>query len=190
MRSRAFTLIELLVVIAIIGVLSAIVLASLNTARAKGNDARRIADMHQVSVALELYRDANGVYPPFVGSDTRESSCFAGGGGSDAVGQWDSALTPLVTAKYLSKLPDDPRNNGTVGGVNPDYCYAYHIAPIGTVSAYNACKDKLTGDLLQPGDYEYLLYFSVENLSSARYTLNWNGSANPPENACFPGPHR
>lgn len=61
--NRGFTLIELLVVIAIIGILSSIVLASLNSARKKGRDARRVGDIKQIQLALELYYDANSNYP-------------------------------------------------------------------------------------------------------------------------------
>lgn len=63
-NQRGFTLIELLVVIAIIGILSSVVLASLNSARQKGRDARRSSDLKQIQLALELYFDASGsVYP-------------------------------------------------------------------------------------------------------------------------------
>jgi prepilin-type N-terminal cleavage/methylation domain-containing protein len=58
-RARGFTLIELLVVIAIIGILSSVVLASLNGARKKGRDARRISDLKQIQLALEMYYDSN-----------------------------------------------------------------------------------------------------------------------------------
>ncbi|MDO8623968.1 MAG: type II secretion system protein [bacterium] len=56
-RSHGFTLIELLVVIAIIGVLSAVVLASLNTARNKGNDAAIKANLSGARVEAELFYD-------------------------------------------------------------------------------------------------------------------------------------
>jgi prepilin-type N-terminal cleavage/methylation domain-containing protein len=62
-RTQGFTLIELLVVISIIGLLSSIVLASLNTARSKARDAKRKQDLHQIQIALELYYSTYGGYP-------------------------------------------------------------------------------------------------------------------------------
>ena len=57
-RKGGFTLIELLVVIAIIGILSSIVLVSLNSARKKGSDTRVISDVNQTRTQLES--DYNG----------------------------------------------------------------------------------------------------------------------------------
>jgi len=56
---KGFTLIELLVVIAIIGILSAVVLASLNTARAKGQDAAVKSNLNGARTQAELYYDEN-----------------------------------------------------------------------------------------------------------------------------------
>lgn len=84
-----FTLIELLVVIAIIGVLASIVLASLNSARRKSRDTRRVADVNQIRLALELYFDANTSYPVALADLT--SGC----GGQPC----------------MPSVPDDPQSN-------------------------------------------------------------------------------
>ena len=59
-------MIELLVVIAIISILASVVLASLNTAREKSRDVKRISDIKQIQLALESYFDDNGGYPPAI----------------------------------------------------------------------------------------------------------------------------
>jgi len=58
-KNRGFTLIELLVVIAIIGILSSVVLTSLNSARKKARDARRQSDISQIALAMNMYYDDN-----------------------------------------------------------------------------------------------------------------------------------
>src|ERR1035437_4332471 len=55
-----FTLIELLVVIAIIGILSSIVLVSLNSARVKGTDTRTLSDVQQMRTWLETQYNGTG----------------------------------------------------------------------------------------------------------------------------------
>jgi len=99
-----FTLIELLVVIAIIGILSSVVLVSLQSSRAKARDAKRIADIGSIQQALALSFDTGGVYP--------------------------ATLATLVTEGYFTATPKDsdgsdyhytPSSGGTDGSLS------YHL---------------------------------------------------------------
>jgi len=94
-KTRGFTLIELLVVIAIIGLLSSVILASLNSARKKSRDARREADLKEIQTALELYYNDVNKYPVV----TVASAVSDGSNGLAAKG---------VNATYMSSIPDDP----------------------------------------------------------------------------------
>ena len=83
-RSQGFTLIELLVVIAIIGVLSAVVLASLNTARSKGNDAAIQSDLATIQTQAEIFYGGTGAntYGTANAVTTAETSCSGATAGS------------------------------------------------------------------------------------------------------------
>ena len=73
-RTRGFTLIELLVVIAIIGLLSSVVLASLNTAREKAKVANSIAQVRELRTVVALYMNDTGVAPPDCGLNCTAST--------------------------------------------------------------------------------------------------------------------
>jgi prepilin-type N-terminal cleavage/methylation domain-containing protein len=64
LSTKGFTLVELLVVISIIALLAGIVIASLSGAKASTRDARRLADIKNYELAIRLYYQNNGEYPP------------------------------------------------------------------------------------------------------------------------------
>ena len=116
--NKGFTLIELLVVIAIIGMLSSVVLASLNSARAKARDVKRLSDIRQVQNALELYRNDNQRYPP-VANDNADPSC-ACSSSCTAATRFCNLVNDLVTPGYLSSISSDPIE----GNDNQGYRYS------------------------------------------------------------------
>ncbi len=96
-KNKGFTLIELLVVIAIIAILSTVVMAGLNSARAKGRDAKRISDVKALQTAFELYYDSCGRYPAAM-TTASNTGCTGG----ESLGTY---MNPMPTAPTPEAAP-------------------------------------------------------------------------------------
>jgi prepilin-type N-terminal cleavage/methylation domain-containing protein len=117
-KQKAFTLIELLVVIAIIALLASIVLIALGGARTKARDTKRIADLSQIGVALQLYYNDNSTYP----------NCGEWSLSTDSNWQTTGCLQ-IALKPYISSLPIDPLNAPAGGPWDTGhYLYAYGVA--------------------------------------------------------------
>lgn len=103
---KGFTLIELLVVIAIIGILSGIVLSSLNTARGKGSDAAIKSNMASIRSQAELVYDANSCYSDGIaaGSGCLSSAVAPGAcsGNADTIFGEPTVASQIAAAKAQS----------------------------------------------------------------------------------------
>jgi len=136
--TRGFTLIELLVVIAIIGMLSSTILASLNSARAKGRHARRLSDLKQLQTAFEMYYNDNNKYPSYSGSK-----------------EIDDMKTEIESYFPADKVPSDPRYGESTG----NYKYqssadtdaqGYALQMVSTESPMSWCWMSTSLDTMSP----------------------------------------
>ena len=95
-KTRAFTLIELLVVIAIISILMAIVITNLTQAKGKSRDAKRVSDVAQLQLALEIFFDRCNRYPAVANNIPDISdSCTASPG-------------TVKLSDFISQIPNPP----------------------------------------------------------------------------------
>lgn len=138
MRISGFTLIELLVVISIIGLLSSIVLTSVNSARSKARNVREKSDVKQIITALELARDNSPTdqYPLSAGSGTGWSCLKASGNCWKGASQALPAQAVADLAPYLPTLPRTAVNTPEGSGCYAYDSYLYISSTVGNVGTF------------------------------------------------------
>ena len=138
-NKKGFTLIELLVVIAVIGILSTVVLVSLSGVREDARDSRRMNDMSQINLAMEMYNTSIGSYPTM-------------SAGTNTV----TSITP-----YLVVVPTDPTSVSPyfytwLAGTGSSYCVYARLEGTATTTYYCASNkgvaSEATGTVPVPTD--------------------------------------
>lgn len=123
MYRKGFTIIELLVVVAIIGILAAIILATLASPRDRANDASRLQAVKEIQKALQLYVANNGYFP--AGNETALSAALV------------PTYLPSIPAPSGTTIQYQALTSPTTGGVcnSGTNCQSYHLGVSLTQSA-------------------------------------------------------
>jgi type II secretion system protein G len=122
--NKGFTLIELLVVISIIGLLSSVVLASLQDVRQKAKNSKTVQDVMQLRTALELYNSDYGKYPgeedDIIASPYHHSLNLPNLNWVNKTFDFKEYMEPRLSPKYISSV-SEPSKPPTAN--NPLYYY-------------------------------------------------------------------
>jgi len=127
--NRGFTLLELLVVIAIIGILSAIVMVSLDVSKKKARNEAVVSQMFEYQKSLELEYTNAGSYPRTNAARTHRY-CIGDdlSAGERCMGSLTTAYSPAATAPveaffktHMSSLPRFSQSRGSFNYSSPAY---------------------------------------------------------------------
>lgn len=156
MQKKGFTLVEILIVIGIITTLSLFALGAYVHVQRTGRDAKRIADLNKIKIALQAYYTQYGQYPGSTAS-YGESNCSGWDTSyTDGDNDGNSFIDPLVEARILPKVPVDPLNSsasncsGHFPTPGPNYFYYRYMGGEGSFS----CNSKKPFIVLGVGDME------------------------------------
>src|SRR5579872_3781108 len=147
-QPKAFTLIELLVVIAVIAILAAMLLSAFSKGKAQAQSAQCKSNLHQLSLALNLYTSDNRKYPFFFQSEPPTDDYYI---------WWDNMILPYAgksQAVYTCPANQSPQTWTNIQGwilyygaydngleLAPNPSYGYNFAGSGSYS--NALEPNL-----------------------------------------------
>ena len=154
---RGFTLIELLVVMVIIGVLAAMLMPVLSTARGYANSSKCQENLRQIGIGLTLCTNENNNLLP--------NSAYGNGGAATnngAIYKWMDAIFPYAPTEKIFVCPSD------VGG---KYTYAKNL--VGGQTSTNYGSYGLNGSYGAAGDAQ------TPPRSSSVYSVNRMQLASP-----------